>query len=142
MFTNPRLIIDDSTKNSKLYPLSFGTNLIGRAPNCQVSIIDDKKISREHCALVITKENVHLIDLESGNGTFSKNQKIDKIALTWGDEFTIGLHHCIFVYDKKQNEIQVDHSTSATITHIPTKSLIQKSQSAYKIHPQIPYSTH
>lgn len=130
MFTNPRLIIDDSTKNSKLYPLSFGTNLIGRAPNCQVSIPHDKKISREHCALVITKENVHLIDLESGNGTFSKNQKIDKIALNWGDEFTIGLHHCIFVYDKKQNEVQADNSTSATLTHIPTRSLIQKSQSA------------
>ena len=83
MFTNPRLIIDDSSQNSKLYPLSFGTNLIGRAQNCQVSLPQDKKVSREHCALVITKETVHLIDLESGNGTFLKNQKIDKISLNY-----------------------------------------------------------
>ena len=128
MFKNPRLIIEDSTKNSKLYPLSFGTNLLGRSPDCQVSLPLDKKISREHCTLIITKDAVHLIDLESGNGTFSSNKKIDKISLKWGDQFTVGTHQCIFVYDKEKSETLDENHSSATLTNIPTNSFVHRSQ--------------
>lgn len=130
MYTNPRLIIEDSAKNSNLYPLSFGTNLIGRSPNCQVSLPLDKKISREHCVIVITKDYAHLLDLESGNGIIINNQKVEKVVLQWGDQFTIGLHQCLFVYDKKPNELQLDSASNISLTHIPTKSFLQKSQSA------------
>ncbi len=129
MFTNPRLIIENSAKNSKLYPLCLGTNLLGRSPNCQVSIPDDKKISREHCAIVITKENVHLMDLESGNGTFLKNTKIDRTVLNWGDQFVVGTQKCLFVYDKSSSDILASDPVGITLTHIPTDSFVSRSQS-------------
>lgn len=55
-------------------------------------VIPDPKISRKHCHLVIVGENIVLKDLESANGTFVNEEKIDRLEIQNNDVIKIGFH--------------------------------------------------
>ncbi|PCJ62569.1 MAG: hypothetical protein COA79_03390 [Planctomycetota bacterium] len=119
MILNPRVIIESSNENSKIYPLNMGTNLIGRASNCHISIKNDEKISREHCAIIIQENEALLLDLGSGNGSKLNDQKIEKSSLTWGDAIQIGNQSLLFVYDKTTDNSE-DETLDTSQTYFPT----------------------
>jgi len=53
-------------------------------------IINDKEISRWHCALEIKDEVIRLRDLESTNGTFFEDERVRVAELKHLSEFRIG----------------------------------------------------
>jgi predicted Zn finger-like uncharacterized protein len=63
---------------------------IGRS-NADI-IINDRVVSRLHCALEISEESVLLRDLGSTNGTIVGNQLVQTATLTSGSTFRVGMH--------------------------------------------------
>lgn len=74
-----------------------GEFYVGRDPECAICIADHR-ISRKHAKISVTKSGVILEDLNSINGTFVNDQKIDRATqINAGD--TVKFH---------ENEFQVD----------------------------------
>jgi predicted Zn finger-like uncharacterized protein len=63
---------------------------IGRA-NADI-IINDRVVSRLHCALEISEDSVLLRDLGSTNGTIVGNQLVKTATLKSGSTFRVGMH--------------------------------------------------
>ena len=63
---------------------------IGRS-NADITI-DDRAVSRLHCALEISEDSVLLRDLGSTNGTIVGNQLVETATLTSGSTFRVGTH--------------------------------------------------
>jgi len=74
----------------ELYPLFENREMtVGRNPTNNI-FIHDKNVSREHCQLVVTADDVFLTDLQSTNGTFVNGQKVTQCVLKPSDEVRIG----------------------------------------------------
>ena len=54
--------------------------------------INDRVVSRLHCALEFTEDSVLLRDLGSTNGTIVGNQLVETATLTSGSTFRVGMH--------------------------------------------------
>lgn len=99
LFAHPRrstvtfmfLHIVVSINGSELYRYSFTENeiLIGRSSECDV-FLDNPGVSRTHAKLLHEGEQVKLIDLNSGNGTFLNGQAISEAFVDSGDNIGIG----------------------------------------------------
>lgn len=63
--------------------------LVGRAPTCDLPIIDPT-ISRRHAEVQVEAGDVQVRDLGSSNGTFINGTRIEAGALTVGDTVTFG----------------------------------------------------
>ena len=63
--------------------------LVGRAPTCDVPIIDPT-ISRRHAELRCDDDGVQVRDLESSNGTFVNGARIESCRVSAGDRLTFG----------------------------------------------------
>ncbi len=72
------------------YPVNKPRFLIGRT-NGDVNL-NDGMISRIHCALETSSDGVLLKDLESTNGTFVDDQRIESAPLSNGSTFRVGNH--------------------------------------------------
>jgi len=68
----------------KIFPLS-GVTVIGRAPECDLSIPTDE-ISRRHAELRVSQDGVMVEDLGSANGTFVNDRRVTRELLKHGDE--------------------------------------------------------
>jgi hypothetical protein len=65
--------------------------VIGRDNQCEI-VVPDRQVSRQHARVTYTKEGVYLEDLESKNGTFVNNKRMEQgIYLREGDEIQIAL---------------------------------------------------
>ena len=72
----------------RVYPLTAGTNLIGRAPDVQVRLTDPL-ISRNHARLIVT-DTVEIIDLGSANGVSVDGHPISRQVLHSSDQVEVG----------------------------------------------------
>ena len=71
-------------------PLADGENLVGRDPEC-VLTIPSGLVSREHARIVVDGERVTLRDLGSKNGTRVGGRRVEgEVPLADGDEVRIG----------------------------------------------------
>ena len=69
-----------------------GSVTIGRAPSCKV-LVDDNKCSRQHCELLFRNGSWYVRDLDSRNGVFVDNERVNlEYRLEFGDSFIIGDH--------------------------------------------------
>ena len=73
---------------------------IGRDPECEVCI-DSLGVSRRHATIHWTGDRFVLSDMESFNGTFVNNQRIEAHALRNGDAITMGDCQMRFLYSSK-----------------------------------------
>jgi len=71
-----------------LYPVQKPRVVMGRA-DADI-IINDKEISRWHCAIEIKNDVIRLRDLESTNGTFFEDERVRVAELKHLSEFRIG----------------------------------------------------
>lgn len=80
-------ILQNSEATFRLTPGAIKT--IGRAPRADF-ILDVALVSRLHCRLTASDDNLEVVDLESTNGTFVNDQPVEKANLTAGDRLRIG----------------------------------------------------
>lgn len=62
---------------------------VGRAPRADF-ILDAALVSRLHCRLTAADGHVEVVDLQSTNGTFINDKRIDKASLSAGDRLRVG----------------------------------------------------
>jgi pSer/pThr/pTyr-binding forkhead associated (FHA) protein len=62
---------------------------IGRASRADF-ILDVALVSRLHCRLTASDNNLEVVDLESTNGTFVNDERVEKANLATGDRLRIG----------------------------------------------------
>ncbi len=67
---------------------------IGRAPDNDIQI-DNLAVSSHHARVFAEEARLVLEDLNSLNGTFVNNQKIQRVNLKQGDQVLIGKHHLV-----------------------------------------------
>ena len=80
-------ILQSSEATFRLKPGAVKT--VGRAPRADF-ILDVALVSRLHCRLTAGDDQIEVVDLESTNGTFVNDKRIDKAKLAAGDRLRIG----------------------------------------------------
>ena len=70
-------------------PLEPGRLVIGRSQRCGLPL-DSRFVSRQHAMLVVAKEDVSVVDLQSTNGTLVNGQPVTSRVLEHGDLIGIG----------------------------------------------------
>ena len=98
-----KIILQFNGITLKEIPINKETISIGRERDNDI-IIDNLAVSRQHARLVHKGNKFILEDLNSSNGTFLNEKKIDTCELNEGDTVLIGKHSLIFL---KENEVGV-----------------------------------
>ena len=62
---------------------------IGRAPRADF-IVDAALVSRLHCRISATDDNLEVVDLSSTNGTFVNGKRVKNARLAAGDRLRVG----------------------------------------------------
>ena len=106
--------------NGTIFDLIDGETIVGRNPSCTIPL-DFQGISRQHFKVNLKEDQAQVTDLQSSNGTFLNNQKIDSpVVLKKGDMVKIGSVALKFLpkgdterltYDKLQEEANTDGLT-------------------------------
>jgi two-component system, cell cycle response regulator len=73
----------------KMFRLEAAEVVIGRASECDIWL-DDESVSRQHAKLLRLKDEFHLVDLGSKNGTFCNGERITEVrVLRDGDKIRV-----------------------------------------------------
>jgi len=86
------LIRDEGVQGSEVvYPFKGTKYRIGRAPDNDIQIKDDSKVSRNHCELSRRGNQFYLVDLGSSNGTLVNGDVFEgEYKLYGGEELKVG----------------------------------------------------
>lgn len=71
------------------FRLKAGKNVIGSASDCDI-VLTDKKISRKHCTIRYEGNEFQIADLDSSNGTFVNEDRVQKHDLIDNDIIKLG----------------------------------------------------
>ena len=85
----PYLIYDPDAPDEKIYELRLGINTIGRENDNSIVVIHGY-LSRHHAEISINRQGAILTDLDSLNGTFVNEFKINQCELKHGDLVRFG----------------------------------------------------
>jgi pSer/pThr/pTyr-binding forkhead associated (FHA) protein len=82
------------TPDSEAGPVTFrvspgSVKTVGRAPRADF-ILEAALVSRLHCRLEAESEALLVVDLDSTNGTFVNDKRVDQARLSSGDRLRIG----------------------------------------------------
>jgi len=80
-------ILQSTEGTFRLMPGAIKT--VGRAPRADF-IVDAPLVSRLHCRITATTENLEVEDLKSTNGTYINDKRIKKGHLADGDRLRVG----------------------------------------------------
>jgi pSer/pThr/pTyr-binding forkhead associated (FHA) protein len=86
-----RLFLTFNRKTLLEIDLTESKVLIGRSELCDVSI-ESRFVSKHHALLVRTDNALHLLDLNSTNGTFVNSRRIQSKVLRHDDIISVGNH--------------------------------------------------
>ncbi len=84
-----RLVIVSGPNRGSAYSLIEGENSIGRQLDNHI-VLSSAKVSKRHCAMLVTPQEVFLRDEGSTNGTFVNGTMVRKIPLKPGDRIGVG----------------------------------------------------
>lgn len=114
------LLVVGGDLNGSIYNLNPGETVVGRNPDCTVSL-DYHGVSRRHFSISANEDEVVLTDLGSANGTYLNNEKVgNPLVLKRGDVIKIGSIAMKFLpkgdperltYDKLLEEAHTDGLT-------------------------------
>lgn len=77
-------------EEGEVYPLFENREItVGRSPTNNI-FVRDKNVSRVHCQIVVNNGSVSLTDLQSTNGTFVNDERINECNLKSSDEVRVG----------------------------------------------------
>jgi len=93
-----KLILQFKGANIKEFLLEKTAITIGRDPKNDI-VIDNLAVSRFHTKITQQGNNYFVEDLQSGNGTFLNEQRVEKEILKHNDAITVGKHTLVFMYD-------------------------------------------
>jgi pSer/pThr/pTyr-binding forkhead associated (FHA) protein len=80
-------ILQSAEATFRLKPGAVKT--VGRAPRADF-ILDVALVSRLHCRLTASDEQLEVLDLKSTNGTYVNDKRVEKARLSKGDRLRIG----------------------------------------------------
>lgn len=110
-------------ESQQSWPLKPGAQIIGRGAHCEI-VIDDGTISREHAQLILDDRLVRLIDLDSRNGTYVDNARIQSAVVGRGSVLQFGRIVCaisqqpISVVPPRDPPSTLPYETEATVPEI------------------------
>lgn len=102
-----RLIIRKGTEE-RIVQVTNDEITIGRADD-NLIVLDDRKVSRNHCAIKRTDKGYVVVDLESRNGVRVNNVKTREKLLSDGDQIQVG-DHVIVLSEPTEIEKVVEES--------------------------------
>lgn len=79
-------VFDDHLRS---LPLAEGTILVGRSKHNQLPLRDDL-LSRKHCSITLSGDELTLVDLNSSNGTYVNGEQVDTRILQRDDIIELG----------------------------------------------------
>jgi len=100
-----KLVMFKSDGQRKDFPIINPTTIIGRAETCDLRV-PLLSVSRRHCELIVSADQVKIRDLASSNGTYVNNQRINELLLAAGDRVVIGPIVFTLQIDGRPEEIQ------------------------------------
>lgn len=80
---------------ARIFRLAAPRTTFGKHDACDI-VIDDPFVSREHCALIVDDQRLHLEDCKSTNGTYVNGVRVERAILPSYGQFTIGKTAIIF----------------------------------------------
>ena len=111
--------------SARVFPLTGLIKEIGRSKTSDISLPDDKKVSRNHARLERDGDRWIIVDLSSTNGTFVNGEQVDQKKLASGDEVRIGGTTLIFRSIEEAASPDSDEPTRVDIS-IPNLSSMLK----------------
>ena len=84
-----KLVMFRPNGKRKDFPVSGPIAVLGRGENCDLQI-PLENVSRRHCELTLTSDQLEVRDLGSSNGTFVNNKRVNELALKAGDRLVVG----------------------------------------------------
>jgi diguanylate cyclase (GGDEF)-like protein len=109
----------------RIFPLSQGESLIGRAPQAQVALLDSE-VSRNHARLWLEGGRLRLEDLGSTNGSLVNGERLTGVrTLEAGDRLSVGTHVLKLValdaLERAFHETLLDLSTKDPLTGLANR---------------------
>lgn len=96
------------------FAIRNGVTVIGRKTDADLRIPLDE-ISRSHCELSVTDDEVILRDLDSRNGTFLNNEEISEAPIKAGDRIRLGPVVFVVQIDGEPKDISVPSTAPAAV---------------------------
>ncbi|MGB0561272.1 MAG: adenylate/guanylate cyclase domain-containing protein [Spirulinaceae cyanobacterium] len=104
------LVCYPDSDHEKIYPLQWGSNLIGRSPSNHITI-KHSSLSRRHAEIQLQDEAWIIRDLHSLNGTFVNQIKVEHQPLNHGDTIVCGMVQFRFIGNVSEDERDDDTFT-------------------------------
>src|SRR5262245_5756787 len=117
-----RLIVNPGLAGQQEFKLKTGPNTIGRARENDIVILD-QSLSRHHAKIEVNGDRTTISDLQSSNGTFVNDEKIDQADLNNGDTIQWGDVLCTFVRDSS-----IVKEISGDLSNVTIQDLVSKSR--------------
>ncbi|MEM8639141.1 MAG: adenylate/guanylate cyclase domain-containing protein [Cyanobacteria bacterium P01_G01_bin.54] len=108
------LVCYPDSDHEKIYPLQWGSNLIGRSPSNHITI-KHSSLSRRHAEIQLQDESWVIRDLKSLNGTFVNQVKIEHQLLHHGDTIVCGMVQFRFISNVTEGERDEDTFTGGEL---------------------------
>ena len=113
-----RIIVKYNAVELNEIPVRKKIVTIGRLEDNDITI-DNLGVSRHHARISMENNIFILKDLNSLNGTFVNNKRIDSCELNSGDHILIGKHELVFLKDlelkiKEPTPLLEDHTSFKT----------------------------
>jgi pSer/pThr/pTyr-binding forkhead associated (FHA) protein len=90
------LVIRSSGRAGETFEITADRTTIGRHPDADI-FLDDVTVSREHAVVAKEADSFVISDANSLNGTYLNRRRIERQALTDGDELQIGKFKLTFI---------------------------------------------
>jgi pSer/pThr/pTyr-binding forkhead associated (FHA) protein len=84
------------------FELSEGLIVVGRHPNCEISL-DSVRISRMHCCIYVNSGRVYVRDLNSTNGVKINGSRIAE-QMEIRDQDAVSFAHVVFKYINEESK--------------------------------------
>lgn len=123
------LKIELTYQGKKLATYETENELISIGRNAKNDIhINNPAVSSSHAAIKKVMNTYFIEDLESTNGTFVNEKKIDKYELLDNDEVIIGKHSLRFRYSDSVDPSQADFDKTVILDTRKQKELLDKNR--------------